>query len=138
MPEVPRLQDDIYAVRAMMSERRNAMAAVQQDDVSGIEEVDITAPARDGYQIPVRVYKPETPPAGGSPLIVFYHGGGFCLGGLENEEVNCRRFAKEFGAVCVNVDYRLAPEHPFPVPINDSWDACKWVRYPFERIVLVF
>lgn len=56
------------------------------------------------------------------------HGGGFCLGGLENEELNCRNFAEKLGAVCVNVDYRLAPEHPFPAAVDDSWDALKWVR----------
>lgn len=56
------------------------------------------------------------------------HGGGWCLGGLENEELNCRNFAQRLGCVCLNVDYRLAPEHPFPAAVNDSWDALKWVR----------
>jgi acetyl esterase/lipase len=58
---------------------------------------------------------------------MFYHGAGFCLGDLEMEKMNCRLFANEFGAVCVNVYYRLAPEHPFPTSINGSWDTFKWV-----------
>jgi len=103
------------------------MSSTQQSEITGVREEDMVVPARDGHQIPIRVYKPETPPDGGNPLIIFYHGGGFCLGGLETEEMNCRLFTKKFGAVCVNVDYRQAPEHPFPIPINDCWDAFKWV-----------
>jgi acetyl esterase/lipase len=92
-----------------------------------IVEQDITIPARDGFEIPVRIYKPKSPPASGSPLIVFYHGGGFCLGDLSSEELNCRNFCTEFGAVCVNVDYRLGPEYKFPIAIYDSWDVLEWV-----------
>jgi hypothetical protein len=93
----------------------------------GIVEEDTTVVARDGYEIPVRLYKPKTP-MDGSPLIVIYHGGGFCLGDLSNEELNSRNFAKAFGAVCINVDYRLAPENKFPAAVNDSWDVLRWVR----------
>jgi acetyl esterase/lipase len=94
----------------------------------GIEEEDITVMARDGYKIPVRIYKPTSPPAGGSPLIVLYHGGGFCLGDLSNEELNSRNCTKAYGAVCINVDYRLAPEYKFPVALEDSWDVLAWVH----------
>lgn len=91
-------------------------------------EHDIKIPGRDGYPIPARVYGPKSPPAAGSPLIVLYHGGGFCVGGLGDEEQNCRNFAKRFGAIAINVDYRLAPENPYPIPVNDAWDSFKWVR----------
>jgi acetyl esterase/lipase len=112
----------------MLFDRKKAMTAAASDSslTQGVKEEDITVPARDGYNIPVRTYKPESPPAGGSPLIVFYHGGGFVIGGLEGEELNCRLFVQKFGCVCVNVDYRLAPEHPFPTPVLDSWDVTKW------------
>jgi acetyl esterase/lipase len=112
----------------MLSERRREMVAkLQPEKITDVKEEDVMVPARDGYQIPIRVYKPETPPTSGRPLIIFYHGGGFFLGGLDIEEMNCKLFASGFGAVCVNVDYRLAPEYPFPTPINDSWDVYKWV-----------
>jgi hypothetical protein len=61
---------------------------------------------------------------------VMLHGGGWCIGGLENEELQCRLLASKLGCVCVNVDYRLAPEHKFPVPVYDCIDATNWVGDP--------
>jgi acetyl esterase/lipase len=119
---------DIPSLRKMLFERKKAMTAAQSDAsaTAGIKEEDFTIPARDGFPIPIRTYKPESPPAGGSPLVVFIHGGGFVIGGLEGEELNCRLFVQKLGCVCVNVDYRLAPEYPFPTPVQDGWDAVKW------------
>lgn len=48
------------------------------------------------------------------------------MGDLTDEDQNCRMFARDLGAVCVNVDYRLAPEHPFPTGVEDCWDALQW------------
>jgi acetyl esterase/lipase len=95
-------------------------------EVSYVEE-DRQVPVRDGSSIIVRIHKPKTPPEDGCPIFVVYHGGGFVLGGLDNEALLCRNFT-ELGGIAVNVDYRLAPEHPFPVPIEDAYDALKWVR----------
>ena len=106
-----------------MNEASGAQPGTPQD----IAEEDFGVSARDGYEIPVRSYKPKDPPSSGSPLIVLYHGGGYCLGDLSNEEMNCRNFCREFGAVCLNVDYRLGPEHKFPAAVNDSWDVIQWV-----------
>jgi acetyl esterase/lipase len=64
-------------------------------------------PTRDGATIRVRVYQPVSgPPERGSPLIMMYHEGGWSMGDLSDEELNCRMFTKELGAVCVNVEYR--------------------------------
>jgi acetyl esterase/lipase len=75
-----------------------------------VSEEDRQIPMRDGAEITVRVYRPTArPPAAegrGSPLIVMFHEGGFSMGDLTDEEVNCRLFSRELGAVCVNVDYR--------------------------------
>jgi acetyl esterase/lipase len=73
-------------------------------------------------------------PEDGCPIFVVYHGGGFVLGDLDDEATLCRNFT-QLGGIAVNVDYRLAPEHPFPVPIEDAFDALKWVchrRFPTE------
>jgi acetyl esterase/lipase len=61
------------------------------------------------------------------PAHVDYHGGGFVLGGLKADESWCRQMCEAVGAIFFNVDYRLAPEYPHPVPINDSWTAFKWL-----------
>ena len=71
-----------------------------------VSEEDLRIPVRDGSQITVRVYKPIKPPVEGSPLVVMYHEGGWCAGDLTDEEVNCRLFSRDLGAVCVNVEYR--------------------------------
>lgn len=59
--------------------------------------------------------------------MVMLHGGGWILGGLENEALLCRKWCEEFNGVSVNVDYRLAPEFKFPIPVHDCYDVVKWV-----------
>ncbi len=98
------------------------LASPTPDDV---EEVTETIPARDGYQIPLRIHRPKTA-VDGSPLIVYYHFGGYCVGTNALAIPLCRNLVQRFNAVCINVDYRLAPEHKFPTPINDCWDALQW------------
>lgn len=74
--------------------------------LDGVAETNSIIPARDGYDIPVKTYTPDHSPEGGSPLVVMYHEGGWCMGDLTDEDQNCRLFCKNLGAVCVNVDYR--------------------------------
>lgn len=93
---------------------------------------------RDGFTNTIRIYQPRYSPAGGSPLFVMYHGGGYCLGGLENEHINCRILCEKFGFVVANAGYRLAPEHPFPAGVNDAYDTLKWVRYIWLLMSLSF
>ncbi|KAF2019837.1 hypothetical protein BU24DRAFT_419450 [Aaosphaeria arxii CBS 175.79] len=97
---------------------------------SQVKETMHSIPTRDGATIRVKVYQPvpsavEIPKAG-SPVVVMFHEGGWCVGDLSDEDLNCRLFARELGCVCVNVEYRLAPEHPFPTGLNDCWDALEW------------
>ncbi|OBR03932.1 Lipase 2 [Colletotrichum higginsianum IMI 349063] len=71
-----------------------------------VREEDRKITARDGHELVVRIYTPVKAPREGSPLIVMYHEGGWSSGDLSDEEVNCRLFSRDLGAVCVNVDYR--------------------------------
>jgi acetyl esterase len=77
-------------------------------------------------EVRVRRYRPadHEPPL---PAVVYFHGGGFVVGSLELYDADCRRIAAEVGAVVVSVDYRLAPEHPFPAPLEDCYAALVWV-----------
>jgi len=76
--------------------------------------------------IPVRVYRPADSLAGGRPLIVNIHGGGFVFGTLRLADWMCSSVAVRVGAVVVSVDYRLAPLHPFPAAVDDCYAALVW------------
>lgn len=75
--------------------------------------------------IPVRVYHPK--PDARLPLIVFLHGGAFVMCGLDSHDSMCRRLAAGSGCVVASVDYRLAPEHPFPAAPDDALAATRWL-----------
>ncbi|HET6287892.1 MAG TPA: alpha/beta hydrolase, partial [Amycolatopsis sp.] len=75
--------------------------------------------------IPVRIYRPEGNPA--FPVVVYYHGGGWVLGDLDFAHSTATLIAGRAHAVVVTVDYRLAPEHPFPAPVDDAYSALRWV-----------
>lgn len=86
--------------------------------------VDRTVPGPAG-DIPVRVYTPE----GDGPFgaLLFLHGGGWTIGDLDTHDHPARTLCAEAGIVVVSVDYRLAPEHPFPAALDDSWAALRWL-----------
>jgi acetyl esterase/lipase len=60
------------------------------------------------------------------PVLVVLHGGGWVLGGLDNEALLCQTWCEQFNGVGINIDYRLAPEYKFPTPVHDCYDAVKW------------
>ncbi|MFB7142295.1 alpha/beta hydrolase [Gottfriedia sp. NPDC056225] len=76
-------------------------------------------------QIKIRVYTPEG--EGPFPVFVYYHGGGWVIGDLETSDASCRMLANRTNRIVVSVDYRLAPEYKFPIPVEDSYTALKWV-----------
>ncbi|GGV12973.1 esterase [Actinomadura cremea] len=77
--------------------------------------------------VPVRIYRPVRA-AGPAPVLVYFHGGGFVTGDLENEHGRCLAFAGEDGIAVVSVDYRLAPEHPFPAGLDDCYAVTAWAH----------
>ncbi len=70
---------------------------------------------------------PASAPATGAPGVVYFHGGGWVGGSIESHDGVCRTLASRAGAVVVSVDYRLAPEHPFPAAPHDAIAATRWV-----------
>lgn len=77
--------------------------------------------------IPIRVYWPPGSAAEPRPVTMFFHGGGFALGDLDTHDVTAREHAVEADTLVVSVDYRLAPEHPYPAAVDDVWAATRWV-----------
>jgi acetyl esterase len=98
-----------------------AAADVSPADVIATDQ-EIDGP---GGKLRVRIYRPRRESAQG--VVVYYHGGGFVLGDLDGYDNVCRRLCDDSGAAVVSVDYRLAPEHPFPAAIEDAWAALQWV-----------
>lgn len=121
------MKPEIGAYRQFLTDMKPMIEARVGGPVAGVAEADHDVPTRDGSSIVIRSYTPDQAPPKGSPLIVMYHGGGFCIGDLLTLTPLCRTLAAKLGAVVLNVAYRLAPENPFPIPIYDSWDALQWV-----------
>jgi acetyl esterase len=90
-------------------------------EVASVRDIAIPGP---GGDIDARVYEPEADPPG---TIVYYHGGGWVIGTLDAWDAACRLLAVESGCRLVSVDYRLAPEHPFPAAADDAYAALAWV-----------
>ena len=90
-----------------------------------VEDRRIDGPAG---PIPVRIYWPTAnAEEGAHPVTMFFHGGGFALGDLDTHDATAREHAVGAGSVVVSVDYRLAPEHPYPAAVEDAWAATRWV-----------
>ena len=99
-------------------------AILQPEPEPVAEARDLAAPGPHG-PIPLRLYRPQ---GGAAPLpgLIYYHGGGWLLGGLDSHDVVCRRFANAARCVVVSVDYRMAPEHKFPAAVDDCATATGW------------
>jgi acetyl esterase/lipase len=76
--------------------------------------------------ISVRTYKPASGVTAPSPGLLWIHGGGYVMGTAAVDDAICRHFAHELGIIVASVDYRLAPENPFPTPLHDCYHALTW------------
>jgi acetyl esterase len=97
-----------------------------KEDVASATDMSVLTPDGD---VPVRVYVPAGPagPAGPHPVLVYMHGGGWCIGSVETHDNTCRSLANGADVVVVSVDYRLAPENPYPAGLDDCLAAVRWV-----------
>lgn len=78
-------------------------------------------------EVSVRLHRPPSDVPAPHPAILWIHGGGFVMGNAAQDDDTCRRFARALGAVVAAVEYRLAPEHSFPTPLHDCYDALAWL-----------
>lgn len=85
--------------------------------------------------IGIRIYWPPAEPGDAAwPVVMFFHGGGFVVGDLDTHDGTARQHAVGADAIVVSVDYRLAPEHPYPAAVEDAWAATRWVAEHGWRI----
>jgi acetyl esterase len=103
------------------------LAALPQ--VASVE--DITVPGGEGPR-PARIYRPAA--TGPVPTMVFFHGGGFVIGDIETHDDQARLICRDAELVVVSVDYRLAPEHPFPAGFEDCLAATRWAADHIDEL----
>lgn len=111
------------------AEAREAARALRamggaEEPVGAVEDREIPGPAG---PIPVRIYRPDASASSPSPALVYFHGGGWVIGGIDTHDGTCRALTRRTGAVTVSVDYRLAPENPFPAAVEDAEAAVRWL-----------
>jgi len=89
-----------------------------------VEDRTIPGPAG---AIDIRIYWPSADPGQAAPVMLFFHGGGFVVGDLDTHDGTARQHAVGADGIVVSVDYRLAPEHPYPAAVEDAWAATLWI-----------
>jgi acetyl esterase len=109
-------------VRQALRAQNEAQANQKREPVARVVDRTLPGTARD---IPVRLYTPDG--AGPFPIVVYFHGGGWCFGDLEIGDATCRSLTNLVECLVVSVDYRLAPEYPFPAGLEDCYSAVKWL-----------
>jgi acetyl esterase len=120
IPRMERLTP--VAARALIAELR-ARAKTTPPQVDEVR--DLAAPGPAG-EIKLRLYRPK-PTEGPGPCLVFFHGGGWVVGGVDTHDVLCRQFANACGFAVIAVGYRLAPEHKFPAGLDDACAGFRWI-----------
>lgn len=125
-PPPPRL-----SIADMRAAANAFLARVRGPAIALIEDLEIAA---SGRMIPVRLYRPTA--TAGLPLAVFVHGGGFVFGNLDTHDALCRTLARDSGAAVMAIDYRLAPDHPFPAALDDVIAVIDWLAETSDRFGL--
>jgi len=125
--------NEIQAARANMKKMMTAMLA-SLPAVEGVTSQDEFVPGSQGDPaVRVRVYRPTDQP-GKLPALYWIHGGGYVMGDIEQDDRLMRQMVKRIGCVAVSVDYRLAPEHPFPAPVEDCYAGLKWLFHHADEL----
>ena len=107
---------NVGPIRAGLDERRRAA-------IDGIDSGGISISDHDAGGVPVRIYRGAAAP---SPMVIYCHAGGFVLGNLDTDHRQCVELARRGQCAVVSVDYRLAPEHPYPSAVDDAATVLNW------------
>jgi acetyl esterase/lipase len=121
--------DDVGAIRMAIADAvptsMTEPPAIVEDSVARLEP--------SGSSVPVRIFRPRDHSAIG-PGMVWLHGGGYILGSASAPDARVTQWTEALGCTIVSVDYRLAPEHPFPAPLDDCWLALRWAVANAEEL----
>ena len=115
---------DISVTRAGLDALMSQMPSPELPAEISVEEAQIPGIGTDP-DVPIRIYKPESLPPN-APGLVWIHGGGMVLGSAEMDDAGSAAIAEQHQCVVISVDYRLAPENPYPAPLHDCYAALKW------------
>ena len=121
----PRLETLPHAVGRAAVDKMSEDGEAVPPEVAEVAHGGFAGP---GSEIGFRRYRPLSVTAGLLPTLIYYHGGGFVIGNLETHDSTCRRLANKSRCQVIAIDYRLAPEHPFPAPIDDGVAAFRHIR----------
>jgi acetyl esterase len=121
----PRLHTLPAAEARAMADKLSADGEAEPPDVASVKDGVLSGPHG---PIPFRRYWPAAVNENPIPTLVYYHGGGFVIGNLETHDSTCRRLANKSRCQVIAIDYRMAPEHPFPVPVEDALAAFRHIR----------
>lgn len=105
----------------------------QVPEVAEVRDIEIPGAAG---PMRVRIYNPMPQASATQPALIFIHGGGWCLNTVESHDSVCRGLAKQAGIMVLSVDYRLAPEHPFPAGLEDCYAATQWISKNAQQLNL--
>jgi acetyl esterase len=117
----PQWEQPIAAVRAGFA---GLWTPALTGDPVAVASIEDRAIETGSGSVPARLYRPDGP--GAPPVLMYYHGGGWVKGGLDEADAFCRRLARTTRRLVVAVGYRLAPEHPFPAALDDAWACTAW------------
>jgi acetyl esterase/lipase len=120
--------DDLPAARTF-GEQMLAQLSASIPDSPRVAKEDRAVPGPEGTpEVPIRIYRPVDGP---SPLpgLFWIHGGGYVLGSIQQDDLMMQHIVEAVGCLIVSVEYRLAPEHPFPAPVEDCYAALQWMAH---------
>lgn len=123
----------VHGARTLLKQAYQPPDSVES--VSHVMDTDLpgdAGPIQAAESVPVRVYTPDGEPP--FPVMIWLHGGGFLFGGIESEDHICRILANGAESMVISVDYRLAPEHPFPAALEDTYAVVKWASRRVARL----
>ncbi|KUH99083.1 alpha/beta hydrolase [Mycobacterium sp. IS-3022] len=102
---------------------RDSLNQRRAETVKAVNDIGVEIENRVAHSVPVRIYRGAPAPA---PAVIYCHAGAFVMGNLDTDHLQCVEFARRGGCTVISVDYRLAPEHPYPAALDDALTVLNW------------